>query len=70
MVEDPLSERLLHKEFRAGHVIIVDVEDDPDSKTGDKRLSFRAVEAAPPADAAAEAIEPVVAGGPAPDEAP
>jgi ATP-dependent Clp protease ATP-binding subunit ClpC len=68
MVEDPLSERLLHKEFRAGHVIIVDVEDDPESTTGDKRLSFRAVEAAPPADT--EAIEPVVAGGPAPEDAP
>ena len=31
LVEDPLSERLLYKEFRAGQVIIVDVEDDPES---------------------------------------
>ena len=61
MVEDPLSERLLHKEFRAGHVIIVDVEDDPGSTTGDKRLSFRAVEAAPPAP---DETEPVAAGPP------
>ena len=29
MVEDPLSERLLNKEFRAGEIIIVDVEPDP-----------------------------------------
>ena len=27
MVEDPLSERILWKEFRAGETIIVDVED-------------------------------------------
>ena len=67
MVEDPLSERLLHKEFRAGHVIIVDVEDDPDSTTGDKRLSFRAVEAAPPEPE--ESTEPVAAGPPGTEEA-
>ena len=29
-VEDPLSERILHKEFRAGEIIVVDTEDDPD----------------------------------------
>ena len=28
MLEDPLSERLLFKEFTAGHVIIADVEND------------------------------------------
>jgi ATP-dependent Clp protease ATP-binding subunit ClpC len=44
MVEDPLSERLLHKEFRAGEIVVVDVEDDPESTRGEKRLAFRAVE--------------------------
>jgi ATP-dependent Clp protease ATP-binding subunit ClpC len=43
LVEDPLSERLLYKEFRAGEMIIVDVEDDPD-KVGEQRIVFRAVE--------------------------
>ena len=28
MVEDPLSERILWKEFRVGETIIVDVDDD------------------------------------------
>ncbi|HWW53556.1 MAG TPA: AAA family ATPase, partial [Acidimicrobiales bacterium] len=36
MIEDPLSERLLWKEFRAGETIIVDVDGD--------ELSFRAIE--------------------------
>jgi ATP-dependent Clp protease ATP-binding subunit ClpC len=48
LVEDPLSERLLYKEFRAGQVIIVDVEDDPESTKGEKRIVFRAVEGATP----------------------
>jgi ATP-dependent Clp protease ATP-binding subunit ClpC len=48
LVEDPLSERLLYKEFRAGQVVIVDVEDDPESTKGEKRLTFRAVEGAAP----------------------
>jgi ATP-dependent Clp protease ATP-binding subunit ClpC len=48
LVEDPLSERLLYKEFRAGQVVIVDVEDDPESTKGEKRLVFRAVEGATP----------------------
>jgi len=42
-IEDPLSERLLQKEFRAGEIIIVDVEDDPDNE-GRERLVFRAIE--------------------------
>ncbi|MBA2283190.1 MAG: ATP-dependent Clp protease ATP-binding subunit, partial [Acidimicrobiia bacterium] len=58
MVEDPLSERLLYKEFRAGQVVIVDVEDDPDSTKGEKRLTFKAVEGAAPPPA-----EPVGAPG-------
>jgi ATP-dependent Clp protease ATP-binding subunit ClpC len=43
MVEDPLSERLLYKEFRAGEIIIVDAEPDPD-KPSEKRFTFRAIE--------------------------
>ena len=43
LVEDPLSERLLWKEFRAGETILVDAEDDPD-EPGAERISFRAVE--------------------------
>jgi ATP-dependent Clp protease ATP-binding subunit ClpC len=39
-----MSERLLHKEFRAGEIVIVDVEVDPDSAKGEKRLNFRAIE--------------------------
>jgi len=62
LVEDPLSERLLYKEYRAGQVVIVDVEDDPEGKPGERRLSFKAVEGATPPPA-----EPVGAGGPAPD---
>ncbi len=44
LVEDPLSERLLHKEFRAGEMVVVDVEIDPDSAKGEKRLVFRSIE--------------------------
>ncbi len=43
LVEDPLSERLLWKEFRAGETILVDAEDDPD-EPGAERIRFRAVE--------------------------
>ena len=32
LVEDPLSERLLWKEFRAGEIIVVDAEPDPDDR--------------------------------------
>ena len=41
LVEDPLSERLLYKEFRAGEIIIVDVEPDDD---GVDQVVFRAIE--------------------------
>ncbi|MGQ0618227.1 MAG: ATP-dependent Clp protease ATP-binding subunit, partial [Acidimicrobiia bacterium] len=55
LVEDPLSERLLHKEFRAGEIVVVDVENDPDKPT-EKRMVFRAVEGfEPPPVALAEA---------------
>ena len=43
LVEDPLSERLLWKEFRAGQTIVVDVEPDPDDD-GQLHAVFRAVE--------------------------
>ena len=43
MVEDPLSEKLLLKELRAGEIVVVDVEDDPDSP-GEKKIAFRSVE--------------------------
>jgi ATP-dependent Clp protease ATP-binding subunit ClpC len=42
LVEDPLSERLLWKEFRAGETIVVDAEDDPES--GKKVITFRSIE--------------------------
>ncbi len=43
LVEDPLSEKLLYKEFRAGEIIIVDVEDDPEHE-GEQMIVFRAIE--------------------------
>jgi ATP-dependent Clp protease ATP-binding subunit ClpC len=43
LVEDPLSEKLLYKEFVAGHVVIVDVEPDPEKPT-EKILTFRSIE--------------------------
>src|SRR6187397_9386 len=39
LVEDPLSERLLFKEFSAGQIIVVDTEDDPDNP-GQQRIKF------------------------------
>ena len=49
LVEDPLSEMLLYKQFRAGEIIVVDTEDDPD-KPGEQRIKFSAVEGfVPPA---------------------
>ena len=43
LVEDPLSERLLHKQFRAGEIVIVDVEPDPLNE-GRLIVVFRAIE--------------------------
>ena len=61
MVEDPLSERILWKEFRAGETIIVDVEtitpeaaaaDDvkgaPPLVAGEQQLTFTAIEGIEP----------------------
>jgi ATP-dependent Clp protease ATP-binding subunit ClpC len=42
LIEDPLSEKLLYKEFRAGQIIVVDAE--PDPETGEMGLVFRAIE--------------------------
>jgi ATP-dependent Clp protease ATP-binding subunit ClpC len=42
-VEDPLSEKILYKEFSAGEIIVVDVEDDPENE-GKRRFTFSAVE--------------------------
>ena len=48
-IEDPLSEKILYKEFSAGEIIVVDVEDDPDDE-GKTRFVFSAVEGfVPPA---------------------
>ena len=53
-VEDPLSERLLHKDFRAGEIILVDLDDtDPDNP----EITFRGVEGF----VAPEAVEEMVA---------
>jgi ATP-dependent Clp protease ATP-binding subunit ClpC len=43
LVEDPLSEHILHKQFRAGEIIVVDVEPDPE-RPNDKRITFRSIE--------------------------
>src|SRR5687768_560713 len=40
LIEDPLSERILYKEFNVGDTIIVDAEDDADGKRG---IVFRTV---------------------------
>ena len=42
LVEDPLSEKILWKEFRAGETIIVDVE--PDAELAEPVVVFRSVE--------------------------
>ena len=42
LVEDPLSERLLYKQFRAGEIIIVDAE--ANAETGDQEVVFRSIE--------------------------
>ena len=54
LIEDPMSERLLWKEFRAGQTIMVDVAIDGES--GEKEISFTAVEGFTPP------LEPAEAG--------
>ncbi len=66
LVEDPLSEHILNKQFRAGEIIVVDAIDDADGRPGDKKVTFRAVEGFQPPDAELAAIvggEPAEAGG-------
>ncbi|HUA96366.1 MAG TPA: AAA family ATPase, partial [Acidimicrobiales bacterium] len=48
LVEDPLSERILWKEFRVGETIVVDVDDSPVEDEEGPRLSFRAIEGVEP----------------------
>jgi len=43
LIEDPLSEKLLNKEFTAGQIIVIGVEDDPE-RPGEQRMAFSAVE--------------------------
>jgi len=43
LVEDPLSERLLWKEFRAGQTIVAELEPDPEHE-GENHIVFRAEE--------------------------
>jgi len=47
LVEDPLSERILWKEFRVGETIVVDVEDAPIEGEA-PQLTFRAIEGMEP----------------------
>jgi len=57
LVEDPLSERLLYKEFRAGEIVIVDAE--VDAESGEKAIVFRSIEGfVPPTPELAEAGPP------------
>ncbi len=57
LVEDPLSERLLCKDFRAGEIIIVDVEADPENE-GSQMIVFRSIEGfEPPEPELADAVD-------------
>ena len=58
LLEDPLSERLLQKEFRAGEIVVVDVEDDPETE-GARTVVFRSIEGfePPPIEMAVEAAK-------------
>jgi ATP-dependent Clp protease ATP-binding subunit ClpC len=42
MIEDPLSERILWKEFRVGETIVVDTE--ADEENGGMKIAFKSVE--------------------------
>src|SRR5437016_6015461 len=46
LVEDPVSEKILWKEFGAGQTIVVDTEPDPE-KEGKRRIVFRTTQRAP-----------------------
>ncbi|MET0910247.1 MAG: AAA family ATPase, partial [Ilumatobacteraceae bacterium] len=69
-VEDPLSEKLLYKEFSAGQIIVVDTEPDPD-KDGAQRLTFTAVEGfVPPASVELATTSTAPEIGPGPSDEP
>ena len=57
LLEDPLSESLLSKEYRAGHMIIADVGDST-LKPGEKTIVFSSVEGFEPPVAEMVAVEP------------
>ena len=56
LVEDPLAEQLLQREFRAGHIIVVDTEDDLDSPLDPpkRKIAFKAVDGFEPPPAVEE----------------
>jgi ATP-dependent Clp protease ATP-binding subunit ClpC len=56
LVEDPLSEKLLYKEFRAGEIIIVDVEPNPEEE-GELQIVFRSIEGFEPEPVLEDAVE-------------
>ena len=64
MIEDPLAEKILNKDFHAGEIIVVDTEDDPE-RPGERQICFRAVEGflPPPAIELAGAGDSPVVGG-------
>jgi ATP-dependent Clp protease ATP-binding subunit ClpC len=43
LIEDPLSEKLLNKQFTAGQIVVVATEPDPENE-GEQRMTFSAVE--------------------------
>jgi ATP-dependent Clp protease ATP-binding subunit ClpC len=43
LIEDPLSEKLLNKDFSAGQIIVVGTEPDPEAPN-EERMTFKAVE--------------------------
>jgi ATP-dependent Clp protease ATP-binding subunit ClpC len=43
LIEDPLSEKLLNKQFTAGQIVVVATEPDPENE-GEQRMTFTAVE--------------------------
>ena len=56
LIEDPLSERLLLKEFRAGEIIIADVEPGRAEEGGKARIVFRSIEGFAPSHTELEGI--------------
>lgn len=56
LVEDPLSEKLLERQFKVGEIIVVDVEPDPEDDNK-SRIVFRAIEGFEPPDPELEELE-------------